>query len=109
MLPAPLQPDHPATLRLAFLPDVRSSRAAAAVMRGFLAEQGVAEQELFACELCLAEACNNAIEYATGPARERLPSAEAVCSATQVELRVTDHTGGFTWPADTGTPSPLNE
>ncbi len=108
MLPAP-QPDHPATLRLAFLPDARSSRAAAAVMRGFLAEQGVSDQELFACELCLAEACNNAIEYATGPGREKLPTAEAVCTPLQVELRVTDHTGGFTWPTETTIPSPLSE
>lgn len=95
---ASLQPDRPATLRLAFPPDLPSARSAAATVRGFFAEQGVSAQELFACEVCVAEACNNAVEYATPEGRVHHAFVDAVCSATQLELRVSDHTAGFEWP-----------
>ena len=62
-----VQPARPATLRLAFAPNSASARAASESIRGFLAEQGVPEKELFSDELCIAEAANNAIEYADGP------------------------------------------
>jgi anti-sigma regulatory factor (Ser/Thr protein kinase) len=104
-----LQPDRPATFRVGFPPDLPSARAAAAAIRGFLAEHGVAEKELFACESCLAEACNNAVEYARGAGREQPPAVEAVCAADQIELRVTDHTGGFEWPKEIVLPPPSSE
>jgi serine phosphatase RsbU (regulator of sigma subunit)/anti-sigma regulatory factor (Ser/Thr protein kinase) len=93
-----LQPDRPATLRLAFPPDLAAARAAAGTVRRFFAEQGGSEQELFACELCVAEACNNAVEYASDFGKEHHAFVDAVCSATLLELRVSDHTGGFDWP-----------
>ena len=102
-----LQPARPATLRLAFAPDPASARAAAAAIRSFLAEQGVPEKELFSYELCIAEASNNAIEYATGPARELEPVAEALFTPDQIELRMTDHTAGFVLPDRIPQPSAL--
>lgn len=104
-----LLPARPATLRLAFAPDATSVRAVSAAIRSFLAEQGVPEKELFSYELCIAEASNNAIEYAEGPARELQPVAEALFTPDQIELRVTDHTDGFVLPERVPQPSPLGE
>ena len=101
--------DHPAAFQIAFSPDVASARAAASAIRGFLAEHGIGENELFSCELCLMEACNNAVEYAVGAARNRPLSVEATCGPSQIELRVTDHTAGFVWPERVVLPSPLHE
>jgi serine phosphatase RsbU (regulator of sigma subunit)/anti-sigma regulatory factor (Ser/Thr protein kinase) len=104
-----LQLARHATLRLAFAPDLSSARAAAATIRRFLAEQGVPEKELFSYELCVAEAAYNAIAHAQGSARELAPVAEALFTADQIELRVTDHTAGFVLPERIPPPSPLAE
>ncbi|HWA10529.1 MAG TPA: SpoIIE family protein phosphatase [Opitutaceae bacterium] len=103
------QPVRPATLRLAFAPDLASARAVALAIRAFLKDQGVPEPELFAYELCLAEAANNAVEYATGPQRSQRPVAEAVITAEEVELRMTDHTAGFVLPEAGARPSPRQD
>jgi serine phosphatase RsbU (regulator of sigma subunit)/anti-sigma regulatory factor (Ser/Thr protein kinase) len=102
-----LQPARPATLRLAFAPNPSSARTAAQAIRSFLAEQGVPEKELFSYELCIAEASNNAIAYAEGPAREFQLVAEALFTPDQIELRMTDHTAGFVLPERIPQPSPL--
>lgn len=104
-----LQPDRPDTFRVAFPADLPSARAAAAAIRGFLAEHGVRENELFACESCLAEACNNAVEYARDAARTFPPSVDAIYGDELIELRVTDHTAGFDWPAEIVLPPPTSE
>ena len=109
MVAPSLQPARPATLRLAFAPDSASARAVSEAIRNFLAEQGVAEKELFTYELCIAEASNNAIEYAVGAGRELKPVAEALFASDLIELRVTDHTPGFELPERIPPPSPLNE
>jgi len=92
------KPARPATLRLSFAPAPASAREAARAIRSFLAEQGVPAKELFAYELCIAEASNNAIEYVEDSAPKRQPVAEALITSDQVELRVTDHTPGFVLP-----------
>lgn len=109
MAASSFQPDRPATFRLAFGTDFAAARSAAAAVRGFLAEQGVPDSDLFACELCVAEACNNAVEYAQGAARERAPLVDAICTAAAIELRVTDHTAGFELPARAENPQPPTE
>lgn len=95
-LTVPLEP--PATLRCVFAPDLASARAAAGTVREFLAGKGCPEAELFACELCVAEACSNAVVYAKGPDRGKPGFVDVVCDAHGLELRVTDHTPGFEWP-----------
>src|SRR5947199_379165 len=70
-----------------------------AQVQGALAERGLSAQELTTCELALAEACNNAINYAAGAAQVMPIEIEVMCSATQVEFRVNDHTSGFEWPS----------
>lgn len=97
------------TSRVAFPCDLADARSCTRSLRDFLAAQGLTENELFACELCLVEACNNAVEYAEGPARRRSILAEAQCEATHVELRVTDHTRGFHWPERLSVPAAERE
>lgn len=81
--------------RVVFKCELSEARIATRILRAFLAEQGLDESEQFNCELCLAEACNNAVQYA-GEAGARFSIvAEAVCLPSSVELRVTDHTPGF--------------
>jgi anti-sigma regulatory factor (Ser/Thr protein kinase) len=101
------EPALPAALRLAFAPNLASAREASVAIRSFLARQGVAEKELFSYELCVAEASNNAVEYAEGPSRNLKPIAEALLTPTQIELRVTDHTAGFTLLERIPPPSPM--
>jgi serine phosphatase RsbU (regulator of sigma subunit)/anti-sigma regulatory factor (Ser/Thr protein kinase) len=109
-MPVPqLEPARPATLRLAFAPDPASARAVSVAVRNFLGEQGVSEKELFTYELCVAEASNNAIEYARGPNKNLKPIVEALFTPSQIELRVTDHTPGFALPERIPPPSPLSE
>jgi anti-sigma regulatory factor (Ser/Thr protein kinase) len=86
-----------------------SARAVSVAIRNFLAEQGVPEKELFSYELCIAEASNNAVEYARGPSRNLKPFAEALFTPSQIELRVTDHTEGFVLPEKIPPPSPLTD
>jgi len=94
-------------LRLSLACDLTEVRPAILAVHGFLAEQGLAPAELSACELSLAEGCNNAINYA----REvSLPiEIEVISSATRVELRVNDHTPGFDWPGRVELPDPESE
>ena len=104
-----LEPARPATLRLSFAPDLAAAREVSVAIRNFLAEQGVAEKELFSYELCIAEASNNAVEYAEGPFRKLRPIAEALFTPSQIELRVTDHSGGFDLPEKIPPPPPKTD
>jgi serine phosphatase RsbU (regulator of sigma subunit)/anti-sigma regulatory factor (Ser/Thr protein kinase) len=104
-----IEPARIATLRLAFAPNAESARAVSVAIRAFLAEQGVEEKELFPCELCIAEASNNAIEYSEGPSRDLKLVAEALVTQAQIELRVTDHTAGFALRERIPQPSPLTD
>ena len=81
--------------RVVFKCDLSEARVATRILRAFLAEQGLDESEQFNCELCLAEACNNAVQYATPAGAARPIAAEVICHASNVELRVIDHTAGF--------------
>ncbi len=95
--------------RVTFKCDLAESRVATRILRAFLAEQGLDESEQFNCELCLAEACNNAIQYATGEGIRWPVLAEAIVHPASVELRVTDHTPGFELPPKPETLSPDRE
>jgi anti-sigma regulatory factor (Ser/Thr protein kinase) len=109
-MPAPsIVPERPATLRLAIAPDVESARRVSEEIRSFLAEQGVPEKELFSYELCVAEACYNAIEYAEGDGRRFEPIVEVLFARNLIEMRVTDHTAGFVMPEWVTPPSPKAE
>ncbi|MDO8543321.1 MAG: SpoIIE family protein phosphatase [Opitutaceae bacterium] len=95
--------------RVVFRCDLSEARVATRILRAFLAEQGLDETEQFNCELCLAEACNNAVQYATAAGRNAPISAEVNCHTSNVEMRVIDHTEGFTLAARAGSIDPHRE
>jgi len=78
-------------------------------VRGFLTEHKVSEQDVAACELAMAEACNNAISYAAESRRRDPIKVEVMCHPAVVELRIFDHTSGFCWPDELALPDPENE
>lgn len=100
---------RPATLRLTQACDLGEVRLTAGAVRQFLASQGCDETELNACELSLVEACNNAVKYAPPPAVAQPVVVDCLCDATQIELRVQDHTRGFDWPRRPALPDPESE
>lgn len=81
--------------RVVFKCDLTAARTATRILRDFLGEQGLDPSELFHCEVCLAEACNNAVQYAADTPEPAPIVAEAVFHGTGVEMRVMDHTRGF--------------
>lgn len=95
--------------RIAFRCDLAEARTATRLLCAFLGEQGLDASELFNFELCLAEACNNAVQYAGDAGAVQAIVAEAVCCDASVELRVHDHTPGFTLPPRPETISPERE
>jgi len=97
---------RPAALRFALPCDLKQVRHAAQTVHRFLAEQGCDEQILSACDLALVEACNNAIKYAPDNAQALPVQVEVISTPALVELRVTDHTRGFEWPARVELPDP---
>src|SRR5580692_5029637 len=100
---------RPVTLRRTLACDLAGVRPAVQTVRGFLVEQGWAEGDLMSFDLALAEACNNAIEYAVGPGRDQPITVEVLSDASQVEFRIHDHTPGFDWPEQIELPSPESE
>lgn len=95
MSDAALPAERGVSNRVVFKCELTAARTATRILRTFLAEQGLDEGELFQCELCLAEACNNAVQYASPTDTESPIVAEAIFHGSGIELRVTDHTGGF--------------
>src|SRR5579862_7648329 len=100
---------RPAALQLALPCELNQVRHAAQTVHRFLMEQGCEEEMLTACDLALVEACNNAIKYAPESARAQPVIVDIVCTARQIELRVTDHTHGFEWPKHIELPPPESE
>jgi serine/threonine-protein kinase RsbW len=75
----------------------------------FLAEQGCTQKEALDSELALVEACNNAILHADEAGRRHPVLVEASCNPLEIELRITDHTGGFEMPEKAILPGPDSE
>lgn len=91
----PIPAERGVSNRVVFPCNLTEARVATRILSSFLAEQGLDEMELFNCELCLAEACNNAVQHVGPGGADRPITAEAICHASGVELRVTDHTPGI--------------
>jgi serine phosphatase RsbU (regulator of sigma subunit)/anti-sigma regulatory factor (Ser/Thr protein kinase) len=100
---------RPTLLRITFDSDLAAAREVSVALHGFLADHGMPEKEIFSYELCMAEACYNAIEYASGEALRMKPVAEIFFANEAIELRVVDHTRGFDLKGRVPQPSPLNE
>jgi len=95
-------------LQLSLASNLGEVRTVAAALRTFLFQQGCTEPEVMDCELALVEACNNAIQYATGAKTPRI-EVEVSCSPKEIKLSVVDHTSGFDWPEQAKLPPPESE
>jgi len=93
------------TLRLSLGCELREVRATRLAVRTFLRARGLIEAELAACELALAEACNNAVQYVRQGCRHERIEVLVRCTPVGVELRVEDHTAGFDWPKRVSLPA----
>lgn len=96
-------------LRMALACDLNEVRPMTTLMRKFLQEHGVSEEEIQSCELAMAEACNNAIKYAGDCGAGKAVGVEIICSDEALELRVNDNTRGFDWPEEITLPELQNE
>lgn len=89
--------------------DLARVRPIVIAARDFLASEGLENDDLFACELALVEACNNAIRYAPA-SRCHLPiEIQLFCEGPRLEMHVVDHTNGFDWQGRIELPSPEQE
>src|SRR5882724_6498006 len=77
--------------------------------RDFLASEFLENDDLFACESALVEACNNAIRYAPVSRRHLPIEIQLFCEGSRLEMHVVDHTNGFDWPKWIELPSPEQE
>lgn len=94
-----LQSSRPVALRVSLPCDLQQVRPATLKVRDFLAEHGVRADEVQACELALAEACNNAVHYVAAAGQLSPIQIDVSCDVDTVEMRVRDNTPGFDWPA----------
>jgi serine phosphatase RsbU (regulator of sigma subunit)/anti-sigma regulatory factor (Ser/Thr protein kinase) len=97
------------TFQSSFPCDLKEVRQATKAAAGFLAGEGLSQEELLACEMALAEACNNAIQYASDDGRTKPVEIAVTCNRSKVELRISDHTPGFLLPARVALPEPESD
>lgn len=98
--------ENPKRHRVEFACNVAAGREAARTLRQFLETCGLPEELLFACELALTEACNNAVHHAGDRGRALPAIAEVTLTNSHVDMAVTDHTDGFEWPGRLTLPDP---
>ncbi len=98
-----------AALRIAMPCGLAEVRPAVLAVRAYLAEHGLDEKELGACELALAEACNNAVQHTPSSKRDRPILLEAVVEPLHVDFQVTDYGPGFDWSPRFELPEPEME
>ena len=78
-------------------------------MRAYLSAHGVAENDVWACELAFVEGCNNAVQNTPASKAGEKLLVELSCDSSHVEFRINDHTRGFDFPAESRLPSPEEE
>ena len=92
-----------------FLCELPAVREACRQSRAGLAAAGLAEEELGHWELILAEAGNNAVNYALGRQKHLPIGFEFIVTAEWVEACIMDHTPGFDFPEQVELPPPDSE
>jgi len=96
-------------LRLEVECNFAAVRLSATEVREHLAARGVAERDLWACELAFVEGCNNAVQHTPANYAGKKLVVELSCGSTHVELRINDHTHGFEFPTESRLPAPEEE
>ncbi len=100
---------NPAEMELRVACELKAVRPAAAQVRAFLAGNGLAEKEIWACELAFVEGCNNAIQNTSAEHAAEPILVTVRCQAGSVELRINDHTAGFAFSSRTELPADESE
>jgi serine phosphatase RsbU (regulator of sigma subunit)/anti-sigma regulatory factor (Ser/Thr protein kinase) len=90
--------------RCEFQCSLPAARAATIDVREFLNREGISGQELDGWELAIAEAANNGVIYAREDRQENALALEVSIHDTLTEVRVWDHTEGFTLPSEVELP-----
>ncbi|MDQ6630711.1 MAG: ATP-binding protein, partial [Verrucomicrobiota bacterium] len=105
----PLQRESPWQLQFSLNCELDAVRPMTESVREFLAKEGASDEELMACELSLAEACNNAVRYVTEAGRTLPVEVEINLDESKIELKIQDHTCGFELPEQVILPSDESE
>src|SRR5262245_28527026 len=108
-MPASLHSPASSKLRLSMPCDLGNVRPFARMVRDFLVEENLTEEEVAAFELALVETCNNAVLYVSKSGQSQPIEIEIICDESKVDLRVTDHTSGFVLPEKLRLPAPQSE
>lgn len=103
----PLTNSPGSAFRLELPCEIQAVRPAIEQCRQFLDQHGVDAETALSCELALAEACNNAVEYAS--VESQPISVFLAWLGDTLEIQVTDHALGFEWPKEITLPDPTAE
>jgi anti-sigma regulatory factor (Ser/Thr protein kinase) len=104
-----MTPANPARLKLSIPAELKEVRRSSSSIAAFLREQRCLPEEVNACQLALTEACNNAIIHCRELPPEPCVIVEVACTKHEIELRITDRTAGFEWPASASLPEVESE
>ncbi len=99
-MPESSKSSHGPALRLELPCDMQAVRPAIEQCRQFLDQHGMDAETIIGCELALAEACNNAVDYASTEVREEPISLVVTWLEDVLEMQITDHALSFEWPSE---------
>jgi serine/threonine-protein kinase RsbW len=84
-------------------------RRGATQIRNYLTSQGVAENEIWACELAFVEGCNNAVQHTPRIHSDKKILVELALRSGEFELRINDFSTGCDLPAEPTLPDDESE
>lgn len=84
-------------------------RRGAIQVRAFLEGRGLAEKDIWACELAFVEGCNNAVQNTPDAKVSQKILVELLVDTASIELRINDHSPGCDFPADVELPPAESE
>ena len=84
-------------------------RSGAVQIRNYLHGCGLAEKEIWACELAFVEGCNNAVQHTPDANTSKKIVVELHLQGGYVELRINEHSRGCDLPAESALPSAESE
>jgi anti-sigma regulatory factor (Ser/Thr protein kinase) len=89
--------------------DFAGVRPAVDKVGSFIEEHGCAQEARCDFELAVAEGCNNAIKHTWPGSKQKPVVVEVNISRGEIEVRITDHGPGFSWPKIVQLPKPEYE
>lgn len=89
--------------------DLAAVRRGAIQVRTFLESRGLAEKDIWACELAFVEACNNAVQNTPDAKASQKILVELLVETGSIELRINDHSPGCDFPSHVELPPAESE